>query len=455
MSAILNTPSTWQALVDQPERLGLARLMTLAFEGHDLMPIAQRLIERASSHAEDADTLMSLSIALQLRGLRDEGLAVQADALRIQRLFQRPAASTATTGAAGAAPGLRLLALMAPGDLMTNTPLDFLLERSDVCSSHLYLGLDESLPARLPAHDVLLVAISESDRTRPLLQRLGVELAVRGLPVINRPDRIVQTGRTEAFRHLQGLPGVLMPATARLSLADLKALARGDEALARWLPGAAFPVIVRPVDSHAGQGLAKVSSPRALGIYLDEALAGEFFVSPFVDYASADGAYRKYRVVLVDGVAYPGHMGISSHWMIHYLNAGMTDSAAKRLEEAAFMSDFDIRFGRRHAGALQAVGQAFGLEYLVIDCAETRAGELLVFELDPGAVIHAMDPPTLFPYKRPQMERVFAAFRRLLGSRADRVARAGHANIGHLSAWQELGPCPIQPLLRPTSTPLR
>jgi hypothetical protein len=37
-----------------------------------------------------------------------------------------------------------------------------------------------------------------------------------------------------------------------------------------------------------------------------------------------------------------------------------------------------------------------------------------VFELDPGAVVHSMDPVDLFPYKQAQMQKVFRAFREML-----------------------------------------
>ena len=50
-------------------------------------------------------------------------------------------------------------------------------------------------------------------------------------------------------------------------------------------------------------------------------------------------------------------------------------------------------------------------------CAETRDGRLLVFEADAAAIVHLMDPPDLFPYKQPQMRRVFAAFEDLLRRR--------------------------------------
>ena len=54
------------------------------------------------------------------------------------------------------------------------------------------------------------------------------------------------------------------------------------------------------------------------------------------------------------------------------------------------------------------------LEYVGIDCGETPDGELLVFEVDSGMTVHAMDPVDLFPYKQPQMRKVFRAFRQML-----------------------------------------
>jgi hypothetical protein len=42
---------------------------------------------------------------------------------------------------------------------------------------------------------------------------------------------------------------------------------------------------------------------------------------------------------------------------------------------------------------------------------------LLLFEVDNAAIVHALDDPKLFPYKRAQMQRVFAAFREMLFAR--------------------------------------
>ncbi|MES2185363.1 MAG: RimK family alpha-L-glutamate ligase [Pseudomonadota bacterium] len=387
--------------------MGLARLMTIAFQGQDLRPLAARLIERATLDEEDANALMDLSTVLMLQGARELGLATQSQALQTQRVYSLPAPPGAV---------IRLLAVMAPGDLMTNTPLPFLAEATGIALSMLYVLPDEPLPEKLPEHDVLFVAVSESDRTRALLRRLGKELADWPVPVCNHCDRITRTSRAQAYALLEGAQGIQMPPSVRASRGRLRALGRTELALDVVLPGSSFPLIMRPVDSHAGHGLARIDGPEGIEPYLAQTAGDNFFVSRFVDYSSADGLFRKYRVVLIEGVPYAAHMGISSYWMIHYLNAGMTDSPAKRAEEEDFMVTFDLEggFGRRHGVALAAVADRFGLDYLVMDCAETPSGELLVFEVDPGAVVHSMDPVDLFPYKRTHMEKIYNAFHAML-----------------------------------------
>jgi hypothetical protein len=181
-----------------------------------------------------------------------------------------------------------------------------------------------------------------------------------------------------------------------------------------------FPLIVRPRGSHAGVGLAKISDCAALARYLAGRPEQEFFVSRFVNYANEDGLFRKYRVVFVDGRPYACHMAIADRWDIWYLNAGMSDSAAKRLEEETFMRTFELGFARRHHTALAAMAERIGLDYFTIDCAENQRGELLIFEADNTAVVHNMDSPDIYPYKPPQMRRIFGAFAAMLQGRARR-----------------------------------
>ena len=180
-----------------------------------------------------------------------------------------------------------------------------------------------------------------------------------------------------------------------------------------------FPIIVRPVGSHAGFGLEKLDDAAAVAAYLTNRPEDRFFISRYVDYAERRTACSASTAsCCVDGKAYACHMAISDQWKIWYLNADMTLNDGNRAEEARFMATFDTEFARRHADALSEMARRMGLEYCTVDCAETRDGKLLIFEADNTAIVHDMDPADVFPYKPPQMRKIFDAFVAMLYRRA-------------------------------------
>lgn len=376
---------------------GLADFARAVFAGLDLQPTWDVLMARAAGSPPDAGAMLDLSTLLQLTGQRGPGLALQFDALDRQRWYRRPI---------GTGRGPRLLALTAAGDLMANTPVEFLLAGWNGTLDALYLRAGEPPPLDLPDHDIALLAVGESDANAPILEALGPRLAGWPRPILNgAPGRIAALGRTSVAQRLAAVPGLRAPPTMRVSAAEL---AGAHD----------FPLIARPVDSHAGDGLAKLDSSAAVTTYLQRVRAGAYYAQPFVDYSSADGRFRKLRIALVDGAPFLVHMAVSDHWMVHYLNAGMTGDAGKRREEAAMFERFELDFAARHAAALAGVHRALGLDYLALDCAEDRDGRLLVFEADTAMIVHDMDPPDLFPYKAPAMRRLFTAFQGLLNQRA-------------------------------------
>lgn len=387
--------------------LGQAALMRQAMRAADaLAPIAQELLVRAQQHPDDAGALLDLSTALQLMNHPELALEMQNQALALTTLYHLPASRQPSR--------LRLLVLLAPGDLTTNVPLDCLLENSDVELHLLYLAEGLGLPASLPEHDLLYLAMGSSEPLLPLLEDLIEITRDWPRPVVNLPALIPLTTREATWQTLQGLDGVRIPATVRLSRAPLQQLAIGQLKLTDLLPDGTFPLIIRPIDSHAGKGLEKLETPLELRDFLARHAQTEFHLSRFIDYRSKDGYYRKARIALINGQPYACHLGISTDWMIHYLNAGMAESASKRAEEAAFFASFDTDFAERHGAALVAMHTRMPLDYLVMDCAETADGQLLIFEVDTGAVVHALDSAELFPYKKPQMNKVFAAFYTML-----------------------------------------
>ncbi|MGB8397578.1 ATP-grasp domain-containing protein [Bradyrhizobium sp.] len=396
------------------DRIGFARLTRMAFDGIDLHPLWLSLMEQVVDGTADAGVALDLSLIAQLLGEKQTGLSIQAEALHFHRLYRSPCSA--------AQPGLRVLALAAAIDIGGNTPVEFLLEGSDIELTTLYVVPGTELPAPLPDHDIAIVVASDSEECIGALADIDRVAAQWPRPMLNPPRLVRNLDRDKLYRLLRGIDGIDIPATACVSRAQLVETSRPIDLLVDVagddVEGDTVAVIVRPRGSHAGVGLAKLDDRAAIDRYLAERPEQDFFVARFVDYASEDGLFRKYRVVFVDGRPYACHMAIADRWDIWYLNAGMSESAAKRLEEETFMRTFDIGFARRHQSALAGMVDRVCLDYFTVDCAENKRGELLIFEADNTAVVHNMDSPDLFPYKPPQMCAIFEAFAAMLYRRA-------------------------------------
>lgn len=375
---------------------GLWRLLLAGFEIPRLGPILDARATRDPGNTGAQLDIATLLFLTQMPVNRGPAFACQRQAIERQPHVVLPAQRPGTP--------LRMLALAAPGDLTANTPLEPLLEGSDVEVHFVFVRPDQPLPEPLPAHDLVFVAIGEAPDSRRLLEQIAPVLRRSRRTVLNRPEAVLEMSRDRVAARFRGTPGIEIPVTRRVSRTEL---ASG--------PGVAFPMIVRPLDSQGGKGLERVDSAAALDAYLAGNPEDEFFVAPFVDYRGADGNYRKYRVVAIRGRLFPCHMAVSARWMVHYVNADMETNASHRAEEAAFLAGFDEGFGRRHAAALAHIDRTLGLDYYGMDCAETEDGRLLVFEIDTAMLVHAMDPEDLYPYKKPAMRRLFAAFREMLG----------------------------------------
>ncbi len=394
------------------DRIGFAEITTAAFRGADLRPLRDLLIAKLAAGTFGAADALDLSLIMQLMGDKQTGLALQAEVLAAHRLFRAPCSAPQ--------PKLRVLALAAAIDMGGNTPIEFLLQDSGIELRTLYVIGGTELPAPLPDHDVAMVIASDSAECRDALRIIDKVAARWPRPMLNPPRLIGHLDRDKLHRLLSGIEGLDIPATMAVTRPRLSELVRSVIGLADIAAGLAFPIIIRPRGSHAGVGLAKVDDRAALDRYLETRPEPEFFIARFVDYANEDGLFRKYRVAFIDSRPYACHMAIAGRWDIWYLNAGMSESAEKRLEEETFMRTFDIGFARRHRAALASLADRIGLDYFTIDCAENKQGELLIFEADNTAVVHNMDSPAVYPYKPPQMRLVFDAFAAMLQRRARR-----------------------------------
>lgn len=382
---------------------GLAPFLRMSLNGADLRAHGQSLLVQANQDQENAILWMNLATVFLCLKMRDMGLAIQEQALSMQRLYIRPSNCRRPT--------FRLLMIMTPGDLSENTPIDCLLENSAVELLYYYASQAHPLPSPMPEHDAVMLGLSDSQANRGLLQAIEASLANHSKPVINPPNLLPRVNRDQLSQLLQGIAGLDIPHTHRLPrtqvMSRLSLHNENKQSAMDTLPG--FPFIIRPVGSQAGNDLAKINNAAELTDYLNSVSSPDFYVARFVDYSSKDGQFRKYRIAMLRGQPFICHMGISSHWMVHYVNAGMYESAEKREEECMFMQNFS-QFTARHQAALSAIYQRLQLDYLCIDCAETANGELLIFEIDHIMAVHAMDSETLFPFKAGQIAKLQQAF---------------------------------------------
>ena len=387
-----------------PIVMGPAALVTAAMHGSGIAELCA-LIE-----AHDADPVARLfdTAILTLIGQR------RADALALQQAAIAASPLVRVRRDVEDEKPIRLLALVSPGDLMANTPLDFITSSLNVRLDLLFLVPGQDLPGILPDHDIMFFAASEPDG--PTLSRMRGLFDAWPRPVLNDPGLLPSLARDRLARLLADMPGVCSPKTIEARRFQLVAAVDGGTAVA----GMAFPILIRPHGSHAGDGLEKIDDIAALSIYLQGSGAALYYVTEFMEYRAGDGLYRKYRIAFIDGKPHLCHLAVSSNWMVHYLNAGMTEDAAKREDEADAMVHFDTGFGARHEAAFQRLHEVLPFDYYSIDCSELPDGRLLIFEADTAAIIHNMDCADMFAYKHTQMRRVFDAFGDMLGSRIGR-----------------------------------
>jgi glutathione synthase/RimK-type ligase-like ATP-grasp enzyme len=361
-------------------------------------------IESLRAHAYDAlrrdpearNAHLRLYEIEQMLGQPDAAIGHLRLALRRSRVITLPAKRepAATT----------ILALTRIARWEANTPLELIVDDERTTLHRYYIDDNDTAlgDEPLPPYDVLFNTIAESESAANALHLAGRFAQREGRTALNDPVVVATIGRTGVAQRFAASATIAAPAIERIDARDLGAR-EVREAL-----------VVRPVGSQAGLGLAKVNTTAELRTYLDEHPYPAYFVMPFVDYSSADGFYRKYRVMFVAGVAYACHLAISPRWMIHYYNAAMAEHQWMRDEEARFIADMDAVFTGAAAQALREIAAAIPLDYFGIDCASARDGRLLLFEADAAMLVHGSDPPDLYPYKRAGFERIQTALTALL-----------------------------------------
>ena len=367
-------------------------------------------MEAALSHFQDALAINprdaeSLYWTGAIRQRMDDNEAAQAayaEAARIQPLIRRAAAKSPAD--------FRVLALYAP--FAGNTPAEYLFSNATHDTDTLSL-LDDSEVDVAALGEVQLVVnlISDADQAGGVLPLAARLVTTLGKPVINDPAKIQRTTRDAVADLLPGIPGCRIPRILRLAAqADIS-----TSTLAKMLPFS-FPVLARPAGTHGGDEFEKIASLEALASFLGERPDSDHYVIEYIDYASADGNFRKYRFIFVGEKVLPYHLAIGDNWKLHHDNTDMASHRWMQQEEAIFLNSPGAVFSAGSYRALAQIRGRIGLDYFGIDCALDRDGNIVVFEVNASMLVHNDNPD--FLYKAPAVQAIKQAFDEMLRERA-------------------------------------
>jgi len=337
--------------------------------------------------------------AIYFRASRfDDAERCRARAYQIQRVFIESPANP-----------IRRLLILCVGQTSGNIPFESLLSTGTNCRIKYaidYAALEED--EQLPPFDLVFNAIGEPDVAAPLADRLERFARQCARPMLNSPAAVGLTQRHLIPALLGDLYDVVVAPCIRSETAPASRAAL-TESLTR--AGITLPVLARPVATHGGVGLVCCETIEELEHNL-QATTGARYLTRFHDFRSADGYFRKYRIVFIDREPFPYHLAISPHWMVHYCSAEMENNAWKIDEEARFLQDPCTALGAHVMAALAAIGRRLDLDYAGIDFTLLPDGRVFVFEANATMLVHPTNG--VLAHKNPYVQRIVDAFEQLL-----------------------------------------
>jgi hypothetical protein len=265
----------------------------------------------------------------------------------------------------------------------------------------------------LPPHAVVVNAIGDADLCGVALSNALELLARTGAPVINHPAQVLSTGRAEIARRLAAIPGVIAP---RIDAWRPAALLEADDLV--------FPLLLRRPGFHTGEHFLYVAHRGELARAVGSLAGEELLAISYLDARGADGMARKYRVMFIDGIAYPLHLAISTDWKVHYFSSAMAQNSSFRAEEGRFLQDMPAVLGVGATAALEEICRTLRLDYAGIDFGLAPDGAVLLFEANATMVVFPPGPEEIWDYRRRPIHEVLQAATRMILARLDTAPRA-------------------------------
>ncbi|MDP4823511.1 MAG: hypothetical protein NWR47_06135 [Aestuariivirgaceae bacterium] len=227
-----------------------------------------------------------------------------------------------------------------------------------------------------PGHGVALNAApwiinssGDADEYEVALTWLSRLHAARRVPILNHPDAVLASRRDRISQTLQDIPGLTVPKCVRF-----KPLSPEDFVAAFEDGQFRYPVLVRPVGSQTGRSLVKINGPESWGeIHTIPWGGSHVFMTQYVDFAGADGAYTKMRIACVGKDHVLRHVKFSDGWLVH----NTSTSGTKVSEEMRILDE--VAASEPLAQVIEAIKSRVRLDFWGIDVGYQGPGKPLVF----------------------------------------------------------------------------
>jgi tetratricopeptide (TPR) repeat protein len=292
-----------------------------------------------------------------------------------------------------------------------STPINYLLGQAGF-ERHFYCVIpnewEQDMDALKLKGDVIINVIGDADNGQDILPHALQICDALNRPTINHPRKILATDRESIANRLENTALCKVPRTIRVESALLKS--GGVSALPEHFD---LPILVRLAGTHGGDAVQKCDDIAAVHHFMEERPGDIYYVTEYVNYQSADGYFRKYRWICIDGEIFPYHLAIHTDWLVHYFRTDMGNHDWMRSEEEVFLKGECPLFTPAHLEALKQIAAATHLDYCGIDCGIDSQNRILVFEANATMLVHD-EKEEMFKFKNTYVEKIKQAFDRLV-----------------------------------------
>ena len=238
--------------------------------------------------------------------------------------------------------------------------------------NQVHLGPQRSIALARLVPGPILNHIADADRCAKTLRQAAEIVTQSHRACFNHPSAVERTGRESVAQMLSGIDGLRVPRTIRFRH---EGLASTQRILGEANFG--YPYLVRVAGDHGGVSTLRLDDRASLDeIEKLNCLGKDMYATEFVDFASPDGKYRKFRIAVVGSAFFLRHMVVGDNWMLHAQRRS-NDTGA---EEERMLQSFDDEIAPRIAPIVAEITRRMDLDCFGIDCNIDAEGRMLLFE---------------------------------------------------------------------------